>query len=99
MFLTHAEASTIEAHIARIEKRFGVQIVTAVIGTADAEVELPWMAFALGATLAAFAVVVADRVHPDWWSANAALMNALAMLGTGAASGPLRVLRTGFARL
>jgi putative membrane protein len=99
MFLTRAEASTIEAHIARIEKRFGVQIVTAVIGKADAYVELPWMAFALGATLAAFAVVVADRLHPDWSTANSALMNTLATLGTGAASALLAVLVPAYARL
>ncbi len=98
-FLSHAEASAIEAHIARIEKRFGVQIVTAVIGKADAYVELPWMAFAIGATLAAFAVVIADRVHPEWSSANAALMDALATLGTGAASALLAVLVPAYARL
>lgn len=99
MFLTNAEASAIEAHIVRIEKRFGVQIVTAVVGKTDDYVELPWMAFALGATLAALAVVIADRVHPDWSGANAALTDALTILGTGAVSALLAVLVPAYARL
>jgi putative membrane protein len=99
MSLTHAEAAAIEAHIARIEKTFGVQIVTAVVGKADAYVEVPWKAFALGATLAALAVVIADRVHSDWLTANVALTNALVILGTGAASALLAVLVPTYARL
>lgn len=99
MSLTQAEASAIEAQIAVIEKRFGVQIVTAIVGKADAYAELPWKAFALGATLATLAAVVCDRLHPDWLTENAALVNALVTMGTGAASALFAVLLPAYARL
>ena len=52
MFLTKAEADAIDAQVARLESRTGVQVVTAVVGKSDTYAELPWKAFALGASLA-----------------------------------------------
>ena len=49
MFLTKTEADAIDARVAAVESRTGVQIVTAVVGKSDTYVELPWKAFALGA--------------------------------------------------
>ena len=57
MFLSHAEADAIDAQILELESRTGVQVVTAIVGKSDTYVELPWKAFALGASIAAFGVV------------------------------------------
>jgi hypothetical protein len=66
MYLTRAEADAIGSRTAELEARTGTQVVTAVIGKADHYGELPWKAFALGAALAALAVVAFDWLHPDW---------------------------------
>jgi putative membrane protein len=99
MFLSDAEASAIDAQIGRLESRTGVQVATAVIGKSDTYVELPWKAFALGAALAAFAVVLADFWRPQWVTSHTALIHAVTMLGTGAASALLAVFVPPFARL
>jgi putative membrane protein len=99
MFLTRAEADAIDAQVARVESRTGVQIVTAVVGKSDTYVELPWKAFALGASLAAFGVVVADAWRPDWVTSRTALLHAVTILGAAAASALLAVFVPAFGRL
>src|SRR5438034_847057 len=69
MFLTDAEADAINAQVAGVESRTGVEVATAVVGKSDTYVELPWKAFALGASLASFGVVIADVWRPDWVTA------------------------------
>jgi hypothetical protein len=61
MFLSAVETAAIDASIAGFEARTGVPVVTAVVGKADTYAELPWMGFALGASLAA---VLADWLRP-----------------------------------
>jgi putative membrane protein len=99
MFLSAAEAGAIADHVARIESRAGVQIVPAVVGKSDTYVELPWKAFALGASMAAFATVVADAWRPDWITAGTALLHAVMILAVGGASALLAVFVPSFARL
>jgi putative membrane protein len=99
MSLTRHESDAVGSQIAKIEARCGVQIVTAVIGKADHYIELPWKAFALGASLAAVVVVAADALRPDWLSAYAALWHALVILGAGAASALLAIFFPTYARL
>ena len=90
-FLTGPESAAIEAQVAGVESRTGVQIVTAVVGKSDTYVELPWKAFALGASLAAFGVVLAETVRPEWVTARTALLHAVTILGVAAASALLAV--------
>jgi putative membrane protein len=99
VFLTPAEAGAIADHVARIESRVGVQIVPAVVGKSDTYVELPWKAFALGASMAAFATVVADAWRPDWITAGTALLHAVMILAVGGASALLAVFLPSFGRL
>ena len=99
MFLSESEADRIDARIAHIEARVGVQIVTAIIEKADAYVEIPWKAFALGTTVAAFIVVLGDWLRPDWPAAHASLWHALASLGVGAACALVTVFAPPVARL
>jgi putative membrane protein len=99
MFLTKAEADAIDAQVDRLESRTGVQVVTAVIGRSDTYVELPWQAFALGAALAGFAVVLADMRWPQWVTSHTAVFHTTTILGTAAASALLAVFVPPFARL
>ena len=99
MFLSNAEADAIDAEIGRLESRTGVQVVTAVVGKSDTYVELPWKAFALGAALAGFAVVLADTAWPQWVTSHTALIHATTILGVAAASALLAVFVPPFARL
>jgi putative membrane protein len=99
MLLSKAEADAITARSAEFESRVGVQVIAAIAAKADAHVELPWKAFALGAVLSGLAVVVADLARPQWLTANVALIDAVTILGTGAASALLAVFVPAYARL
>ena len=72
MFLSSAEADAVDARIARVEARTGVQVVTAIVGRSDTYPEIPWKAFALGVATAALIIVVLDFTRPDWMTAYAA---------------------------
>jgi putative membrane protein len=99
MLLSKAETDAITARSVQVEARVGVQVIAAIIGKADAHVELPWKAFALGAVLAGLAMVVADAVRPQWLSANLALVDTMTILSAGAASALLAVFVPPYARL
>jgi putative membrane protein len=99
MLLSKAEADAITASSAELESRVGVQVVAAIAAKADAHVELPWKAFALGAVLSGLAVVVADLAWPRWPAANVALVDTVTILSTGAASALLAVFVPAYARL
>ena len=75
-----------------------MQVIAAIIGKADAHVELPWKAFALGAVLSGLAMVVADLARPQWLTVNVALVDTVTILGTGAASALLAVFVPAYAR-
>jgi putative membrane protein len=99
MFLSPTETGTIDAAIARIEARTGVQVVTAIVGKADAYTELPWIAFALGVSLAALVSVVVDWVRPDWITAHVALLTTVTILAAGGASALAAAFVPAYARL
>jgi putative membrane protein len=97
--LSRAELDTIEALVAEVELRTGVQVAVAAIGKSDSYVELPWKAFALGASVAAFAAVGADLRWPQWVTAESPLVGAIVILGTASACALLAVFVPPFARL
>ncbi len=99
MLLSPSEAAAIEACVARVEARTGVPVVAAVIDKADTYIELPWKAFALGASVAALAVVAGEGLRPDWLTAHVALVHVVMILGVAAASALLAVFVPSFARL
>lgn len=96
--LSPAEADTIDALVAKLESRTGVQAVVAVVRRSDSYVELPWKAFALGASAAALAIVLWSR-RPEWVTSEAALFHAIAILGGGATCALLTIFVPAFARL
>ncbi len=99
MFLTAPEAESVDRRVARLEARTGVQVVTALAGKSDSYLELPWTAFALGASLAACGLVVADWWRPEWATARTALVHAVIILAVAASAALLAVFVPGFARL
>ena len=99
MFLSNAEADAIDAQIVRLESRTGVQVVTAVVGKSDTYVELPWKAFALGASVAGVLAVLADARWPQWVTSRTALIQATMILGVAAASALAAIAVPAFARL
>jgi putative membrane protein len=99
MFLSATEAEAIDARVAGVESRTGVQVVTALVAKSDAYVELPWKAFALGASLAEVGVVAADYARPDWVTASTALVHAVTILAAAAAAALAAVFVPAFGRL
>lgn len=99
MFLSEAEAHTIDALVGRLESRTGVQVVTAAIGKSDTYAELPWKAFALGASITSVLIVFADARWPQWVTASTALLQATIVLGVAAASALVAIAVPPFARL
>jgi putative membrane protein len=96
--LKRVSLDAVDSHVARVEAATGVQVVVALIDKADTYLELPWRAFALGASLGALVAVVIDAAS-HWWTAYVALATAAATLGTGAALAVVALLVPAFARL
>jgi putative membrane protein len=99
VLLSSAESDVIEALVAKIELRTGAQVVVAAIRKADSYVELPWKAFALGASFAAFAAVLADLLRPQWVTSETTLVSAVFILAAAASCALLAVFVPRFARL
>src|SRR6185369_5421613 len=99
MLLTPAEAAAIDAHVAQVEAATGVEIIAALTLKADSYVELPWKAFALGASAGALAGVLVDLARPDWTMPHASLLAALSILGVGALSALAAVFVPAYARV
>lgn len=98
-YLAPPESAAIDSIVARIEGRTGVQIATALVRRSDAYTELPWKAFALGASLSAFAVVIFDAFQPQWVVTDTALVHAAAILLPAATLAALAMFVPSFARL
>jgi putative membrane protein len=96
--LSSEESKAVAASVARIESRTGVQVVVAIIRKADTYIELPWKAFALGVSIAALVIVLADVRWPQWVTSDTALIHAAVPLATGAACALLAVFVPPFAR-
>lgn len=93
-----AEAEAIERRVAEFERRTGAQIVAAVEQRCDAYPEVPWRAFALGASLAALSALAGDLLRPEWTSPGSLLIQAITILGVGALAALLSILVPDFGR-
>lgn len=93
------DSKAVAAAVARVESRTGARVAVAMIRKADSYAELPWKAFALGASIAALATVLADVWSPQWMTADSALTHAVLILGAGAACALAAVFVPRFARL
>ena len=93
------ERGQLDQRIADVEKRTGAQIVLAVIERGDAYPELPWKAFALGASIAGFFVLGMNILWPLTSPMTASLLAIVVVLGAGAGFALLSVFAPDFARL
>ena len=83
----------------QFERATGAQVVAAVVGKVDDYPDIPWRAFALGAGLAALAVVLDEFINPDWASIHTPLRDVAAILAAGLLSALAAVFSPRFARL
>jgi putative membrane protein len=89
----------LKQRIAALESTTGVEAVVSVIARADSYPEIPWKAFALGASLASLAAVAAALLEPGWEAAEAVAETAVAALAAGGAAALATVWIAPFARL
>jgi putative membrane protein len=89
----------LKQRIAALESTTGVEAVVSVIARADSYPEIPWKAFALGASLASLAAVAAVLLEPGWEAAEAVAETAVAALAAGGAAALATVWIAPFARL
>lgn len=95
-----AEAqAAIRQRVAALESASGVELVVAVIPRADSYPEIPWRAFALGASFAGAAAVAHALLEPGWGAFHSVAGTAVAMLAVGGAAALITVWVAPFARL
>jgi putative membrane protein len=97
--LSDTDRTLLEKHIAEIEKQTGVQIVLATIRRSDSYAEIPWKAFAIGASLAGLVVLFLDLFVLGWLTETLMLFSVALILATGVIFVLMSVLLQGFARL
>lgn len=83
LFLDPAAAQSVRARVASLEAARGVEVVTAVISRADSYPEVPWKAFALGASLAALATTIGVLLDPGWDAFQAVIETTVVVLAAG----------------
>lgn len=98
-FLSDEDRKILDERIARAETHTGTQIVLAVIERSDAYPEIPWKAFALGVSFAAFAVLILQIVFPLPSAQTAALLTVVILLSAGAGPALLCFFVLEFSRL
>lgn len=84
-FLDRADAEAVSARVASLEAMRGVEVVTAVIARADSYPEVPWKAFAVGASFAALAAAAMTLLETRWDAFEAVVQAAVAVLAVGGA--------------
>lgn len=97
--LNEEERSRLDKHIAEAEIRTGAQIVLAVIERSDAYAEIPWKAFALGASIAGLWAWLMNISWPLTSSGTAVLLSIVMVLAGGAGLALLCIFVPDFARL
>lgn len=97
--LTDQERTHLDQRIAEAEKRTGAQIVLAVIKRSDSYVELPWKAFALGASIAGFLAALCSLLRPEWITPATILTIIVVILAGGGVAALACGLVPQFARL
>ena len=94
--LNNEEQNRLDQRIADAEKRTGAQIVLAVIERSDTYAELPWKAFALGASGAGLLVLIMNILWPLTSPVTAAFLAIVMMLAAGAGFALFCCLCSGF---
>jgi len=97
--LSEDDKIRLEERIAKAEELTKSQIVLATVRRSDNYPEIPWKAFALGASITGLIVFTTDLLLLKWIEATTVLLSVVATLAGAAVSIVLTVLFPGFARL
>ncbi len=97
--LSESVRALLEERIAEAEKQTGAQIVLATVRRSDSYAEIPWKAFAIGASLAGLFIFFLDLFVRGWLTDILILLAVVAILATGILFVLLTVLSPAFARL
>ena len=97
--LNGQDRSGLDKRVAEAEKKTGTEIVLSVIERCDSYPELPWKAFALGASLTGLAIMAITIIQAVWISGLTALFIVVGILAVGAINALLCVFVPGFARI
>ncbi len=97
--LSEHERSRLNEQIARAEKNTNTQIVLATVKRSDSYVEIPWIAFAFGISIAGFTVFLADLFIFKWILNSLVLISLATTLAAGIFIAFLTVLSPVIARI
>jgi len=97
--LSDHERDQLNQLVADMENRMDAQIVLAVVKRCDSYAELPWKAFALGASIAGLVFFILNLLLLYWVSQTMLLIALLSTLSTGIVFALLTVFMPVFARL
>ena len=97
--LTDSDRTLLDKRIAETEKQTRAQIVLASVKRSDSYAEIPWKAFALGASIASLATIYLDLFVLGWLTAALILFSVAVILAAGALFALLSVLFPRFATL
>lgn len=97
--LSQSDKDHLNRLVAEAEKGTNAQIVLAVVKRSDSYAELPWKAFAIGASVAGLLLFVLHAAVPLWYSPTRVLIALAATLATGISLALLTVFVPRFARL
>ena len=97
--LSAFDRNLLDKRIAEAELQTKAQIVIAVVKRCDNYAEIPWKAFAIGASASGLAVVTTDLIMKDWITDTPLLVSVTAVLAIGTFLALLTLVFNGFARL
>jgi putative membrane protein len=97
--LTDNDRTLLDKRIAETEKLTGAQIVLASVMRSDSYVEIPWKAFAFGASVASLVVLAMDLFVLGWLTETLILFSVAVILGAGALFALLSVLFPRFGKV
>lgn len=96
--LTDDDRNRLDTLVIETEKRTNTQIVLAVIQRSDSYAELPWKAFALGASISSLLIFILERLFYGWNSLISVPIAIAAILAGGAVFALLTLLIPNFAK-
>jgi putative membrane protein len=97
--LSDNDRTLLDRQIAEAEKQTGAQVVLASVVRSDSYVEIPWKAFAIGASVASLVTLFMDLFVLGWLTDRLILFSVGVILATGILGVLLTMLFPGFARL
>ena len=97
--LSDTDRTFLNRRISETEKLTGAQVVLATVKRSDSYAEIPWIAFAFGASVASLVTILLDLFVLGWLTETLILFTVAVILITGAIFALLTMLFTGFARL